>query len=333
MWQSYTYQGPTESLPYFVYTPKGYRVGKAVPLVLMLHGCTQTATDFAAGTRMNEVADEQQFIVIYPEQTRNRQSYRCWNWYDPAHHYRGSGEPALLASIVYAVLKDTAQWTIDQRRIFVAGLSAGATMATILGATYPDLFAALGLHSGLEYQAATSQLAGMRASLRGGPNPALQGKAAFQAMGSFARSVPVIVFQGTRDTVVDPINSDQVIQQWIQTDLLASEQPYTINFHSPATTTKGQVPGGRHYTIYSWNDANGRELHQYWRIEGMGHAWSGGHNNGSNSDPSGPDASRAMYRFFLDHPMPGSADGTQPSAAAVLWKKLRNLSHHLWDGI
>ena len=327
MWQSYTYEGPTEGRPYFVYTPKDYQVSRAVPLVLMLHGCTQSAAEFATATRMNQLADEQQFIVVYVQQTRNHHNYRCWNWYDPAHQHRGSGEPAILASIVYAVQKNTAQWTIDPRRIYVAGLSAGGAMAVILAATYPDIFAALGVHSGLEYQAAQSQLAGMRASRRGGPNPALQGRAAYQAMGNFARSVPVIVFQGTNDSITTPINSDQVIQQWIQTNLLASAQPYAINFHSPISSKTEKVARGRSYTVYSWNDAQGRELYQYWKIEGMGHGWSGGHPDCSYTDSTGPDASHAMYHFFLDHPLIDETD----LADTHFWGKLRQSFTRLWQ--
>src|SRR5712691_10573249 len=155
-WQQYTYSGPSGNRPYFVYTPLKYQVGQAVPLVVMLHGCTQTAADFAAGAQMNQLAEQYNFIVVYPQQTNIANQYLCWNWFDPANQTRGSGEPAIIAGIVQAIEQNTSQWTIDTRRIYVAGLSAGAAMAVILGVTYPDIFAAIGVNTGFEYQAATT---------------------------------------------------------------------------------------------------------------------------------------------------------------------------------
>src|SRR2546428_449627 len=152
MWQQYTYNGPRSSHLYSVYTPTKYQVGSAVPLVVMLHGCTQTARDFAAGTQMNQLAEEYGFVVVYPQQTRTYNQNLCWNWFAPANQYRGSGEPAILAGIVQTMKQEQTSWSIDPRRVYVAGHSAGAAMAVILGATYPDLFAAIGVHSGLQYR-------------------------------------------------------------------------------------------------------------------------------------------------------------------------------------
>src|SRR5437868_12074803 len=156
MLQQYIDTGPAGSRPYFVYTPANYQVGSAVPLIVMLHGCTQTPADFAAGTQMNQLADQKQFIVVYPQQTSTYNQEECWNWFDSADQSRGSGEPAIIAGIVQAVKQTTSQWTIDTHHIYAAGLSAGAAMTVILGATYPDIFAAIGVQSGLEYQAAAS---------------------------------------------------------------------------------------------------------------------------------------------------------------------------------
>ena len=174
-------------------------------------------------------------------------------------------------------------------------------MAVILGATYPDIFAVIGVHSGGEYQAATSAIQITTVMFQGGPDPAQQGQAAFSAMGSAARVVPTIVFQGTSDYVVRPINGDQVIQQWMETDHLASNNQYHVSFNSPSSITHGQVPGGHSYTVYRWNDNNGNEIQEYWKVYEMGHAWSGGSISSSFTDPLGPDASRAMYNFFMSH--------------------------------
>jgi poly(3-hydroxybutyrate) depolymerase len=187
--------------------------------------------------------------------------------------------------------------------VYVAGLSAGAAMAVILGATYPDLFAAIGVHSGLEYKAATTVWGAFQAMSLGGPDPMQQGQLAYHAMGRSARVVPTIVFHGTSDRTVQPVNGDQVIRQWMQTGRLASQGAYTAAFTRPSSTMPGQVPGGRSYTVFTWNDPSGNAVQAYWKLDGMGHAWSGGGAGKPFSDPSGPDASLAMYQFFLAHPL------------------------------
>lgn len=301
--QQFTYNGSAGSRPYFVYTPANYTPGTAVPLIVMLHGCTQTPTDFAAGTQMNALADQNHFIVVYPQQTSTYNSQQCWNWFLPAHQARGNGEPAIIAGITQAVEQNTSAWTVDTSHVYVAGMSAGAAMSVIMGATYPDMFAAIAVHSGLEYQAATSQSAASTALSQGGPDPVQQGQAAYNAMGSAARVVPTIVFHGTSDYTVYPLNGDQVVQQWMQTDHLASKNTYNASFNSPSSTTNGQVSGGRAYTTTTWNDNQGNEVEEYWKVTGMGHAWSGGSTNGSFTDPKGPSASSAMYAFFMNHPL------------------------------
>lgn len=303
--QQYTYNGSAGSRPYYVYTPANYQAGTMVPLIVMLHGCTQNPTDFANGTQMNALADQKQFIVVYPQQTSSYNSSDCWNWFQTADQARGSGEPAIIAGIVQTVEQTTSQWSIDPNRVYVAGMSAGAAMSVIMGATYPDIFASIGVESGLEYQAATSLTAASTAQMQGGPNPTQQGQAAYNAMGSVARVVPTIVFHGTSDYTVYPVNGDQIVQQWMQTDHLASNNtnnPYNASFNSPSTSTNGQVSGGRSYTVQTWNDTNGNEIQEYWKINSMGHAWSGGSSSGSYTDPQGPSATQAMYTFFMNHP-------------------------------
>ena len=198
-WEQYTYQGEAGSREYFVYTPANYQPGSAVPLVVMLHGCTQGPEDLAAITQMNQLADQKQFIVAYPRQTSGNNVEECWNWFDAANQSRDSGEPAILAGITQTV---TDRWTMDPKRVYVAGLSAGAAMAGILGATYPDVFAAIGVHSGVEYKAAHNALEAFLAMSLGGPDPMHQGQLAYHAMGSDARVVPTIVFHGTNDSIV-----------------------------------------------------------------------------------------------------------------------------------
>ncbi len=301
MWQQYVYNDPVGKHPYFVYTPQNYQVGTAVPLLVMLHGCSQTAQDFATGTTMNQLAEQHGFIVVYPQQTSNYNQNLCWNWFVPANQTRGGGEPARIVGIIQAIQQNTASWTIDPTRIYVAGLSAGAAMSVILGATYPDVFAAIGVHSGLEYKAATNLSNGWSAMRRGGPNPQQQGLAAYTAMSNLSRIVPTIVLHGTNDTTVAPVNGDQALQQWMETDHLASLNTYTPDFTRPTHVTSGQVPGGHAYVIATWTATNGSEVQAYWKIGGMGHAWSGGNRAGTYTDPRGPNASLAIYTFFAAH--------------------------------
>jgi poly(3-hydroxybutyrate) depolymerase len=229
---------------------------------------------------------------------------------------------------VQSVKQNTAQWTIDGQRVYVAGMSAGAAMAVILGATYPDIFAAIGVHSGLEFRAATSLNGGLRVSQQGGPDPLQQGLVAYNAMGNFARIVPTIVFQGLNDYIVNPINGDQVIQQWMRTDELASDGTYDATFTNPSTVTSGKVPAGHSYFTSTWNDSNGNEIQEYWKVNGLGHAWSGGSEGVAYSDPQGPDASLAMYSFFLKHPMPEMRHPMDVEAVdghrATFWSNLRH---------
>ncbi len=302
IWQQYIYTGSAGSRPYFVYTPANYQVGTAVPMIVMLHGCAQTAVDFAAGTQMDKLADQKQFVVVYPQQTILYNQDECWNWFDPADQSRGNGEPAIIAGIVQAVEQMTSQRTIDAHRIYVAGLSAGASMAVILGATYPDIFAAIGVHSGVEYQAATTPYDSLTALRQGGPDPIQQGQFAYNAMGSVARVVPTIIFHGTSDYLVNPINGEQVVRQWMQTDHLAAQNTYDASFHAPASVTNGQVAGGHSYAVDTWNDNHGNEVQEYWVVNGMGHAWSGGSSSSTFTDAQGPGATQAIYNFFMSHP-------------------------------
>lgn len=302
-WQQFTYVSSNGTHPYFVYTPANYRAATAVPLIVMLHGCLQTPADFAAGTQMDALADQDQFIVVYPQQTTFYNSAECWNWFLPVDQVRGSGEPAVIAGITETVMQNTAQWTINTQRVYVAGISAGAGMAVIMGASYPDIYAAIGVHSGVEYQATTNPLLAGTVEAFGGPDPVAQGNDAYNEMGRNARVVPTIVFHGNADPVVHPINGDQVVQQWMQTDRDASHGAYTASFALPSDTTNGQVPNGHSYEMRSWNDIHGGEIEEYWTVDGMGHAWSGGSSAGSFTDPRGPSATQAMYTFFINHPL------------------------------
>jgi poly(hydroxyalkanoate) depolymerase family esterase len=293
------YTGSAGTRAYTGYVPSTYVAGTAVPLVVVLHGCTQTAEVMRQLTRFDQLAETKGFIAVYPEQSSSANSLSCWNFFQDAHIHRGAGEPALIAGITNLMQQ---RYTVDPHRIYVAGLSAGGGMASVMGATYPDVFAAVGVGSGCEY-AATATCAGYQSA-----DPAQAAKAAYAEMGSRARPIPVIAFQGDKDTTVPPVNADQLISQWQQTADLADDAAANGSVPAKAAKTEqGQVAGGRSYTVRSYSDSKGGELMQYWLVQGMGHAWSGGCSCQSYSDPQGPDATAAMYAFFAAHPLPGGA--------------------------
>jgi poly(hydroxyalkanoate) depolymerase family esterase len=280
---------------YKLYVPASYSPAAPAPLVVMLHGCTQDPADFAAGTRMNAQADAAGFLVAYPEQPTSENPEACWNWFLAAEQTRGAGEPASIAGIVGDV-EDA--YAVDAHRVFAAGISAGAAMAVILGATYPDVFAAIGVHSGLEYAAATDAQSGLSAASSGGPDPVKQGDAAFAAMGSYAREVPVIVFHGDQDPVVNVVNGRQVVSQWAETDTRAGGA-----VSATATTTEQGSAGGKAYTHTTYADMkSGSTEIELYVVSGLGHAWSGGSTAGTFTDPNAPDASSIMWAFFAKHP-------------------------------
>ncbi|WP_243555726.1 extracellular catalytic domain type 1 short-chain-length polyhydroxyalkanoate depolymerase [Priestia megaterium] len=298
---SKTYSGRT----YKLYVPSSYQGGGALPLVVMLHGCTQDPDQFAAGTQMNALAETEKFLVLYPEQPSSANSNKCWNWFDTAHQSRGSGEPALIVGMVNQI---KSSYSIDADQVFVGGLSAGAAMSVIMGATYPDIFAAISVGAGLEYKAATSVTGAYTAMSSGGPNPIQQGDLAYLAMGEHKRVVPVILFHGTADYTVAPINAHQILSQWAQTNDRASDGLDNNNIDDTADqTVTGTVSGGRSYTQYIYKDTVGKTVMEKYMIEGMGHAWSGGSTSGSYTDPKGPNATKLSWNFFKSHPKNGDA--------------------------
>jgi poly(hydroxyalkanoate) depolymerase family esterase len=272
-----TYSSPAGSRAYRLFIPSRYQ-DQPLPLVVMLHGCTQSPDDFAAGTRMNFIAEEQNCFVVYPAQPSQANPAKCWNWFRTADQQRGRGEPSLIAGITRQIMRD---YSIDAKRVYIAGLSAGAAAAAVMGATYNDLYAAIGIHSGLACGVATdlpSALIAMR-----------QGASDHKAILGDRPPVPTIVFHGDRDTTVHPNNGGQIFEQSAGT------------MNTRKKVHRGQVPGGHAYTRTILSDASGRGMLEHWNIHGAGHAWSGGSPAGSYTDPRGPDATREMLRFFLEH--------------------------------
>ena len=276
---SHSHAGLTRN--YKLYVPPQH-AGRSLPLVVMLHGCTQDADDFAAGTAMNARAREQGFCVLYPAQSQDGNAQRCWNWFSRAHQQRGSGEPALLADMTQSVSK---RYRIDTQRVYVAGLSAGGAMADIVAAAYPEIYAAVGVHSGLPRGAATN-VAGAFAAMKNG-EPASRSTAKVSDA-----AVPTIVFHGDADQTVHRKNGERVIAALRRG--VDSVEP---------TVAQGVASGGRGYTRSTYRSDTGETIAEHWLVQGAGHAWSGGSSNGSYTDPKGPNATDEMLRFFFEHPL------------------------------
>lgn len=229
-------------------------------LVVMLHGCTQTPADFARGTGMNEAAAAEGWHTLWPEQPGEANAMRCWNWFEPAHQAAGAGEPEILAAVVAHALHGIGAPDAD---VFVAGLSAGGAMAAVLAETHPGLMLAAGVHSGLPTGAAASMPEAMAAMRGGGAAPGRPS------------GVPMIVFHGSADPTVAASNGD------------------ALAHHIRGTTRQGRTRGRE------WRMRKG-PAGEYWVVEGLAHAWSGGRADGSHTDPAGPDATAEMVRFFAE---------------------------------
>jgi poly(hydroxyalkanoate) depolymerase family esterase len=271
-----TYRGAQGALNYRLYVPADHE-RRDLALVVMLHGCGQNPEDFALGTQMNGLADEFGLIVAYPHQTRGANPSGCWNWFDPRHQRRGSGEPARLAGLSQEL---TREFGVGKDRVFAAGLSAGGAMAEVLAATYPDVFDAVGIHSGLAYGSAhdvPSAFAAMKGTATGHAEP----------QATNVKGCRKILFHGLADSTVHPMNGERIFDE--------AERGAGPLLRIDTERRAGAGRASR----TALQDSEGRPVIERWLVEGGGHAWFGGDPRGSYTQSVGLDASRVMVRFFL----------------------------------
>jgi poly(hydroxyalkanoate) depolymerase family esterase len=272
---------------------RGYRLyspvhdsSESLPLLVMLHGCKQNPEAFAAGTRINQFADEQKFFVLYPEQGRMANPYRCWNWFDPSSQH-GHGEAAIVAGMVRKI---SASHHIDPTRVYVAGISAGGALASALASCYADLFAACAVHSGLMFQAASSPVAAISVMRHGSQrDPEEAGADAIEISGNKVAAMPVMVIHGDADDTVHPVNGEQTVAQFL-----------AMNRIDGAPRVEEKSHGKYRYEIRDYG-LEAAPILRYIKIKEMGHAWSGGNSRYPYNDANGPDASAMMLKFFALH--------------------------------
>ncbi|MFZ1232089.1 MAG: PHB depolymerase family esterase [Thiofilum sp.] len=274
-----TFSNQYGSRDYKLYIPSTYG-SKPVPLVIMLHGCTQSSDDFANGTQMNALAEQHQVLIAYPEQSAQANAQRCWSWFKPQDQTHNQGEPSIIAGITQAIMSE---YQVDKKRVYIAGLSAGGAMSAIMAALYPDLYSAVGIHSGLAFGSAHDLPSALMA-MNLGAKPIHKPN----------QFVPLIIFQGDLDKTVSLRNAETLFEQ--------AKTLYQQRDEYFELTTQDYHPSNSHaYTRTVLKNSKERHELEYWTIHGAGHAWSGGDRSGSYTDPKGPNASWEMLRFFLHH--------------------------------
>ncbi len=279
---------------YRLYVPAS-QAQRPSPLVVMLHGCTQSAETFAESTRMNELAEQNGFLVLYPIQKASANPARCWNWFQPKNQARGSGEPGEIVAVIEHVAKE---WPVDRKRVYVTGLSAGASMSAILAACYPDLFAAAAMHDGTMYKSAGGLVDAQKVMTTAKtPDPDRLAEEAWACGGKRKLTVPVMVWQGQGDNVVNRKNADQVVRQFVVMNDLADDGAKNGSVKERSTRPSEARNGKYGFTVTSYGSGE-RPVVQYYKVDELGHAWSGGKDDLLFSDAKGPDATALMWEFF-----------------------------------
>ena len=277
------------SIPYRLFIPTVV-AQRPMPLLVLLHGCTQDATDFATGTAMNAIAQEKGIAVLYPSQTARSNVNKCWNWFEPAHQRRGAGEPAALSALTRQICSS---YACNPKQVFVAGMSAGGAMAVVLGEQYPELYSAVGVHSGLPSGVASNVMQAMSA-MNGGSDSMVRPPhtAPIQLRDATApsRVQPFIIFHGDQDATVSSANAQGIIENC----LMRAE-----DLAGPFVSKSLPAAGGGTATVTTYSNSEQEIVCEYWRIHAAGHRWSGGNPAGSHTDATGPNASAEMIRFFL----------------------------------
>jgi poly(hydroxyalkanoate) depolymerase family esterase len=281
------------SREYLLYIPANYGGWTRRPLVVLLHGCRQRPEDFAAATRIAALADKHGWLVLLPRQSEKANAWSCWNWFDGATA-AGRGETAIVAAQVRAVRR---RYRVHKRRIFVAGMSAGGSLAAALGMRHPEMFAGVFVHSGLPCGAASNPTAAMTVTARGPDTDTTQIgiRARADAPGGSAR-LPLLVIHGEKDTTVANVNAAQLVRQFLALNGLAVPREPAGERPPPSSETNVALANGRSMKVAEYRDGR-RVVARLLQVPQLGHAWSGGDPAYPHNDPDPPDATELLGEF------------------------------------
>ncbi len=324
-----TLSGEVGGYRYRLFVPDTGVAGTPLPLLVALHGCRQSAEKFARLSRFDDLAGALNFAVLYPETGASADNpHGCWRWWAPENQLRTGGEPEIIVDMVDEA---ASALSVDRQRVYVVGLSSGGAMSAILGALYPDVFAAVGVHSGLPYGAATSTACALEAMSDGAPGPESGGTIAYHAQGTNHRVMPLIVVQGSSDSVVSADNAALLVRQYAQLNDLADDGDGDNDSVDAAPDTERtiEVANVRRYQIRGYNDAKGREILREVVVDGLGHAWSGGAPEEDYADANGPDASSLFLNFFSGRTL-ADAPLTARSVDSCRERFGANFTHYWW---
>jgi poly(hydroxyalkanoate) depolymerase family esterase len=321
--------GEVNGYRYQLFAPEVEPPVSARPLLVVLHGCQQSAEAMARLSRFDDLATTHGFVVLYPETEPSVENpYGCWRWWAPENQVRRGGEPEVIVNMVSEA---NSVISVDRQRVYVTGLSSGGAMSAIVGALYPDVFAAVGVHSGMPYAAASSGLCVLRAMSNGALDPESRAAIAYHAQGPAHRVMPLIVIQGSEDDVVAPVNAALLIRQFAQLNDMADDgDGGNQSVDAIADSTRqDQIAAGRSLQIRVYHDARGDEIMREVMVSGMGHAWAGGPPEANFSDPDGPDAALLYWAFFKNRSLRNPPLNEQ-EAATCRERYGSNFAHYWW---
>lgn len=326
-----TRTGEIDGYRYRLFVPQAPSAPSGRPLVVVLHGCSQNASDIARLSRFDVLAERSGFAVLYPETGPSLDNpYGCWRWWVPENQLRKGGEPEVIVTMA---AEAGSAVELDRRRVYVAGFSSGGAMSAILGALYPDVFAAVGVHSGIPYSAAATLSCTIGVLSGGAERPESGATIAYHAQGRRHRIMPLVVVQGDEDGRVAAVNAERLIRQFAQLNDLADDgdgENQSMDAVADATADE-QKPDGRSYQIIRYHDARGREIMRKLVVAGMGHAWSGGPAGEKYSDPGGPDVTSSLWRFFQNWSLENPPLTTR-DVAECRERHGANSAHYWWHG-
>lgn len=279
------------------------RYDDAPPLVIALHGCNQSAEEFLTATGLENLVDAERIVLALPEaEVSGDNPLGCWRWWEPDNQRRDGREPRRITALI-----DAMDVPVDRQRVYALGLSAGGAMAVILGTVYPDVFAAVGVHSGVGFAAAANTACALKILGDAPPRVEARGRLAYLHQPRH-RIVPTMILHGRADDTVDPRHAEGLVRELARrNDFIDDGDGGNHSFDAAPDATladpgpcRGDSESSPCYAheLKRYTDRDGRAVLQQVMVDRLGHAWSGGREGHRYADPAGPDAGAMFWRFF-----------------------------------